>query len=324
VKLLARIEKLIGRKVPLATLFRGQTVAEMAKYLEETPKFGGEPLVTELQRGTSRRPFFVIAAPGVRTLGYALLARHLGIEQPFYKIQAQSPVARDRLLTEDELCALASQYIQGIRTIQPEGPYSFGAMCAGCRIVEQMILQLEAAGEEVMFFAVFDTWVIENVNRPWLWKAYYYQQRLRSFWKSKGPDKLHMVRNAVENRIRKSPVLPVTNQSHTDWKQALWPKDYTPTRFQTPITLFRRRKQPFYYIDDPKMGWESRTHSGVEVHEIELEGLQHLEILRDPSVRVLAERLSDCLRRVAPSAAHRNAAGFSPFNAHGAATGKGS
>jgi len=296
VKLIAKIEKLVGHKVPLATLIHGQTVAEMARRLEQgTDMSTCEPLVTELQGNNGKVPFFAIAAPGVRTLGYALLARHLGPEQPFYKVQAQAPVARDRLLTPGELNTLATQYIQGIRTIQPDGPYCIGAMCAGCRISEKMILQLEAAGEKVAFFTVFDTWVIENVNRPWLWKIFYYQQRLRLFWKLNSNEKLQKVRSTIGNRIRRLAGKNPNNRTQTNWQEALWPKNYTPLAFQAPIVLFRRRKQPFYYINDPKMGWELRTSGGIQIVDIDLNGVQHLEIMREPNVQILAKKLSEHL-----------------------------
>ena len=79
----------MGRKIPLASLFRGSTVASLAKLLREGSESDPEPLVVEFQAGNGGSlPFFAVAAPGVRSLGYAILARHLGENQPFYKLQA--------------------------------------------------------------------------------------------------------------------------------------------------------------------------------------------------------------------------------------------
>ena len=41
------------------------------------------------------------------------------------------------------------------------------------------MLSLEAQGEEVGLFAIFDTWVLQHSQRRWLWKIHYYGQRLR-------------------------------------------------------------------------------------------------------------------------------------------------
>ena len=50
-------------------------------------------MVMEIQRGESGRlPFFAIVPPGEESLGYAMLARHMGPEQPVYKIQGHTPV----------------------------------------------------------------------------------------------------------------------------------------------------------------------------------------------------------------------------------------
>ena len=74
-----------------------------------------------------------------------------------------------------------------------------------------------------------------------------------------------------------------------------WPENFTPSRFRAPIALFKRPKQPFYYVDDPHMGWGARTHGGVEIHEVDL---RHLEILREPYVRELGEKLGARMQRV--------------------------
>ena len=45
----------------------------------------------EIQRGDgSRLPFFAIVPPGEESLGYAMLARHMGPEQTVYKIQGHA------------------------------------------------------------------------------------------------------------------------------------------------------------------------------------------------------------------------------------------
>jgi thioesterase domain-containing protein len=196
------------------------------------------------------------------------------------------------LLTASELRSLASQYVDGLRAVQPQGPYFLGGMCAGCRVAEQMILQLESIGQEVGLFAVLDTWVIENVNRPWLWHLHYYRQRLRSLRKMSLTEKMALLRRTNQNRIDR---WTGTTQPSTVWKEAMWPENFTPPRFRAPIALFRRRKQPFYYVDDPEMGWGRRTESGVQIHEIPIDGLQHLEVLRDPCVQMISQELAGCL-----------------------------
>jgi thioesterase domain-containing protein len=94
--------------------------------------------------------------------------------------------------------------------------------------------------------------------------------------------------NRVENLRGKKP-------PRTDWQEAYWPEGFSPARFRAPVLLFKRPKQPFYYINDPQMGWGARTESGVEIYELDF---HHLEILREPHVREFGEKVAECVTRV--------------------------
>ena len=72
--------------------------------------------------------------------------------------------------------------------------------------------------------------------------------------------------NQLRKLVGKAPV-------RTEWHETYWPTDFVPTRFRAPVVLFKRPKQPFFYVKDPQMGWGARTMSGVEIHEIDLDHL---------------------------------------------------
>jgi thioesterase domain-containing protein len=48
------------------------------------------------------------------------------------------------------------------------------------------------------------------------------------------------------------------------------------------------------------MGWGKRTTTGVEIHDVDF---SHMEILREPHVRVFGEELAECLARVSAARA---------------------
>jgi amino acid adenylation domain-containing protein len=288
-RLLSEAETLIGRQIPLSALFRGATVESLAQLIREGSEANPDPLLMEIQAGNgSSLPFFAVASPGVESLGYGLLARHMGPEQAVYKLQGRAPVVAARPFTEQELHSLAEEYIAAMRAVQPEGPYCFGGMCEGVQIAERMVLDLEAQGQEVGLFAIFDTWVLQHSQRPWLWRLDYYLQRLLEFRKMGLAEQFQEYKRAVKQRLTgKSP-------ARTDWQQAYWPQDFAPPHFRAPIALFKRPKQPFYYVNDPQMGWGARTEGGVEIHQIDF---HHLEILREPHVGALGEQLAACVKR---------------------------
>lgn len=298
-RLLSKINEMTGRQIPLSALFRGATVESLARLIEQESDGEPDPVVMEIQHGeSSRLPFFAIVPPGEESLGYAMLARHMGPEQTVYKIQGYSPVTGGkRPYSEEEMQALTHEYIDAMRSVQPHGPYCLGGLCDGTHIAEQIVLSLESQGDEVGLFAIFDTWVLQHSQRRWLWKLHYYGQRLHEMRKLSFTKRLASYRRIAENKAQH---LAGSNPARTDWQQAYWPEDFTPARFLAPVVLFKRPKQPFYYINDPEMGWGKRTTSTVEIHEVDF---HHLEILREPHVRIFGEQLAESVERVTTTAA---------------------
>ena len=292
--LMSQIQAATGRQIPLAALFRAATVESLAQLIERDPNVDHEPIVVEIQRGESGRlPFFAIVPPGEESLGYAMLARHMGPEQPVYKIQGHAPITfSQRPYSDDEMRAMTREYIEAMRSVQPNGPYCLGGLCDGAHIAEQIILSLESQGEEVGLFAIFDTWVLQHSQIRWLWKIHYYADRLREMKSLSLSERLAAYKRVAENKVQQ---VAGTKPPRTDWQQAYWPDGFTPPRYQAPILLFKRPRQPFYYINDPLMGWEKRSASGVEIREIDF---SHLEILREPHVRFFGKELSERVARV--------------------------
>jgi amino acid adenylation domain-containing protein len=292
-RVLTEVEKTIGREIPLSALFRGATVESLARVIRDCQETS-DPVLMEIQRGNSNRlPFFAIVPPGEESLGYAMLARHMGSEQTMYKIQGHTPVlAGERPYSDQEMRALTDEYIAALRGAQPHGPYCLGGLCDGTHIAEQIVLSLEAQGDEVGLFAIFDTWVLQHSQRRWLWTIDYYRQRLRKMKGLNLPERLASYKRLAKNKLQN---LRDQKPPRTDWQQVYWPKSFIPTRFRSPVVLFKRPKQPFYYIKDRQMGWGNRTESGVEIHEVDF---HHSEILREPHVRIFAEKLAERVARI--------------------------
>jgi amino acid adenylation domain-containing protein len=292
-RLLSQIHRLFGRKIPLAALFRAATVESLAQLIDQEQEVGSDPVVLQIQRGDSRLPFFAIVPPGEESIGYAMLARHMGPKQTVYKIQGHAPIIDGkRPYSGQEMQHLTHEYIAAMRTVQPRGPYCLGGLCDGTHIAEQIVLSLEAQGEEVGLFAIFDTWVLQHSQRRWLWKVYYYGERLRELCKLNFTDRLAAAKEILNDKIQ---ALAGKKSARTDWPQTYWPEDFVPPRFRAPVILFRRPKQPFYYIKDSQLGWGARTTSVVEIHEVDF---HHLEVLREPQVRIFGEELAECIARL--------------------------
>jgi amino acid adenylation domain-containing protein len=295
-RLLSKIHEVTGRHIPLAALFRAATVESLAQLIEHGADVSSDPVIMEIQRGDGRLPFFAIVPPGEESLGYAMLSRHMGPGQAVFKVQGHSPVTRGkRPYSEQEMRALTDEYVAAMRSVQPHGPYCLGGLCDGTHIAEQIVLKLESEGEEVGLFAIFDTWVLQHSQNRLLWKIHYYGQRVRQIRNLSLAGRWASYKRVAENRVQK---LAGSQAARTDWRQTYWPEDFTPARFRAPVVLFKRPKQPFYYINDPQMGWAERSEGGVTIHEVEF---YHAEILREPHVKVFGEKLAEHMAELSGS-----------------------
>jgi len=292
-QLIAKIRTTTGRKIAVSSVFRAPTIRSFAKLLREDALAQPDPIVMKLGGGSTKTaPFFAIAAPGVDTFGFAQLARHLPPQQSLFKLQASAPVVTGRPMTEGELEGLGKQYIDAMRSEQPHGPYCLGAMCEGVLIAQQMVLQLESEGEEVGLFTIFDTWVLENSQIRPLWALDYYLQRFREVLALSRAEMVAAAHRIVKRMTSRSKATPGSG-----WNRAYWPgEDFEAPQFQAPVLLFKRPRQPYFYIRDPQMGWGGRSMGGVTTCEIKC---GHVEMLREPHVRLIGQTLANRLKRIA-------------------------
>jgi amino acid adenylation domain-containing protein len=295
--LVSEIKRVSGRHIPLSAMHHASTVETLAQFIASGETIRVDSVAMPIQVGTQRTvPLFAIVIPGVETLGYAALARHLGAQQSFYKIQRKECIPNAPPFLASELDDLIQEYVSALRSIQSEGPYCFIAMCDDVAITQEIILRLERDGQEVGFFAILDTWVAQNVLIPWKWRVNYYATRLRQTAQLPISDWAKTARAVLSpkvtrsERVRKSSIRPT-------WRQIYWPDPgFQPPIFHAPIVLFKRPKQPYYYIKDPFMGWGLRSLGGVEKHEMELD---HENLLREPHIKAIGKILSVRLENTA-------------------------
>ncbi|MGH8583366.1 MAG: amino acid adenylation domain-containing protein [Gammaproteobacteria bacterium] len=163
VQLIAFLEQVTGRHLPLATLFQAPTVAEIARLLTKAnwrPSWRSLVAVQPLGRAP---PIFAIPGVNGNVLGFAGLSKLLGNDQPFYALQARGLDNAERPFTS--IPKMAAHYASEIRSVRPRGPYIVAGACTGGVTAYEMARQLVEQGETVRLI-LLDTWHPKSAFRP--------------------------------------------------------------------------------------------------------------------------------------------------------------
>jgi aspartate racemase len=313
-KLFAQIEKLTGEDLPLATLFHAPTIDGISALLRRGGRTSSWSSLVAIKAAGTRSPFYCVHAAGGNVVGYRSLASHLDPDQPVYGLQARG---LDRKETPFESVEeMAGEYVKEVRTLQPGGPYYLGGACTGGIVAFEMAQQLVAAGEEVGILAMFDTFAHSHL-------ASLSRGEFRRFRVKSAVERLkHHTENLLLRRGRIVYVRSKTRTLLRRLRTRLWGlrmkaftrlgrqlpaslkkveeynmlaiRKYRPRPYPGRITLFPPSTRSVGEFPDPEQGWGSLALGGVEIHEVTGD---HLMMLTEPYVEVVAQKLGECIRR---------------------------
>jgi len=308
--------------LPLTSLFQRPTVEQLAALIDDAADLGTlqQPLVP-LQPEGSRIPFFCVHGIGGAVHPYHRLAQRLGPDQPFYGLSAQS---LDSHLVETSIEAIASAYINEVRTVLPAGrPFMIGGFSLGGAIAFEMAQQLKARGEEVALLVMIDAsppnlsnlirrsrlrfacdtlmnlpiWIVDNLLRSdpkralnrMLGRASTIRRTL-SVTNGQGGDRLPEVDPQVWFGVKEipEPMMQIVNALYRARCR------YESRPYPGKVTLIRTRWQPLLNPREPMLGWDRIAQQGVEVHVVPG---THTSCLEEPHVETLAGALAECLER---------------------------
>jgi amino acid adenylation domain-containing protein len=311
VQIMARIEKVTGKRLPLATLFEHSTIEKLSLRLNVDAKsITWESLVPIKPKGT-KMPLYIVHGAGLNVLLFNALAMNMNEDQPVYGLQAKGLNGIDEPL--DVMEEIAANYIAEIVAQNPTGPYALAGYSLGGTIAYEMAHQLMAMGKEVKVLAVFDTYAKQTdifdpflkrtVSKVWLLimkllysfvlfaqdpkRTFEYKTTeikrkiIRLFWKLKGNEQKQEGFFAYDNEI--------------DEASAKAKRNYYQKPLNITVDLFKAKKKTFYMADFKYLGWQEFALKGVNVHEIPGE---HNTIFAPPNDEKFAVVLQQCLDRV--------------------------
>lgn len=325
VRLFAQIEKKFDRNLPLATLFAAPTVKQLARVLRDDGWRDAWSSLVMIQGGGKLRPFFCVHAAGGNVLEYRDLARLLGPDQPFYGLQAKGLDGKSEPHTS--ITEMAAHYIKEMEEVQPEGPYLIGGRSSGGTIAFEMACQLTAQGQDVALVALLDTYPagyfkllpdsgslsrragrvrkkyamhLSNLNGlNWKARGGYILNKLR-YAPEKARHKLYRRGYKIYKRIGR-PLPPALKNIEEITFAAV--KDYEPQIYSGDVALFLASDLTADY--DLHDGWRELVQGRIDTHEI---SGNHINIIKEPHVRGLAESLLRALDKAQPESLAQEAA----------------
>ncbi|MCG1048623.1 non-ribosomal peptide synthetase [Mycetohabitans sp. B6] len=156
VQMISRSCTTLGISIPMPVLFEAPTLAALVQRVsaQDNVQDKSFAVVLPIQPRGVRPPLFCVHPVTGLSWHYRGLANHLEADQPLYGLQARGldGVSSPAFTIE----AMAMDYIQQIRRIQPHGPYCLLGWSFGGKVVHSMATQLEQQGERVALLAVLD------------------------------------------------------------------------------------------------------------------------------------------------------------------------
>ncbi|MGE0650498.1 MAG: AMP-binding protein [Alphaproteobacteria bacterium] len=306
VDLFLRVEKEFGRRLPRAVLFEADTVAKMAEHIEAAVP---SSCIVPIQTKGDLPPFFCVHDGYGQVLSYRELSRFLGENQPFYGIQARGIDGEEEPFVD--IHDMAAHYVREIRKVQTEGPYYIGGHSMGGRVAYLMAQRLQAAGQEVAFLGLFDTYSGYGQRKigkdEWLAR---HLERIKSIPPGQLPGYLWLrVQNLAEliflrvrfecysaawhfykSRGKPLPRFMYRVEPATDMVRR---SIYQPEPYDGDATLFKCELFTWTHTDAHD-GWKQLIRGKLDIRL--LPG-GHNEIMRQPHVRTVAAELADALEK---------------------------
>jgi oxalate---CoA ligase len=150
----ARLREVTGQAgLPLVSIVRSPTVATMARELDagvSALAHSGPIALNSPDPGS--RPFFFVHGGDGEVLSFRSLAQAIGPSISFFGIRARG--IDDGAEPDGSIEEMAAAYVDGIREVQPHGPYAIGGFCLGALVAIEMACRLDAAGEAVSLVLV--------------------------------------------------------------------------------------------------------------------------------------------------------------------------
>lgn len=317
VQMLTQVEQVFGKNLPITTLLQAPTIEALAEVIQTTSEGLKVGDLVPLRTTGTKPPLFCIYG----LLLYRELANHLDTEHPIYGVYLREEVELLKTGKIDQyksvfsdVPSVAARYLEVIRHFQPHGPYYIAGESFGGVVAFEMAQQLRAVGEEVALVALFDSWLpSQDTRKPLLqrlqlhgrmlakYRMAYVQKKGRPLKQkitrllSKSIDKFQTRSAQVPHPAQPAPSTDAAAPQNDVRQEARLQitESYVAQPYPGRVVLFRAmERDPFEAELSRDMGWATVVQEDLQVFDVPGD---HIGILKEPHVQILAQQLRSCL-----------------------------
>jgi acyl transferase domain-containing protein/thioesterase domain-containing protein/NADP-dependent 3-hydroxy acid dehydrogenase YdfG len=328
VRLFAKIKRTYRVEYPISVLFQAPTIERCAELIREAlPQEGQASTSAATSPSMSTRrykhlvamhpgqpgqkmPFFLVAGMFGNVLNLRHLAQLAGTDRPFYGLQARGLFGDDR--PHETFEEMARDYLEELRSVQPEGPYILGGFSGGGITAYEMAQQLRHDGQETALLVMLDTPLPFSEPLTSRDKLLMHWQNLRNkgagYLAEWARDRYQWEAERLRRRGGEPDLLRPYDARSQEIEAAFYRAlgRYRLLSYPGRMLLFRPPLHPAYVLGPGRMlnehrgflyednGWTPYV-GGLEVHETPGD---HDSMVLEPNVRALAARLRAALERL--------------------------
>jgi thioesterase domain-containing protein len=292
--------------LPLRTLFEHNTVAQLAPHLttlEQDQSISNR--IIPLNNSVDKSPIFCIhPGAGFGTV-YRELANAFGTTRGIWGIQAKG--LGDDAKPEVSIQKMATEYIDLIKSVQKQGPYTILGWSLGGIIAHEITAQLESKGDQVDNLILLDTQTSAPLEEGFInISSEEATEKLFEKWKQVMPKAVQNETRTHKDRITflkeqliKDGLMP-KNTPDEIADQVLLQLISNPTRLMghtirtidAPLIVFKAEIRN--ELDEGTMEWERYTNGGIQ--EIPV-NVSHYRMLDTKPAKIIARHLKKILNK---------------------------
>jgi non-ribosomal peptide synthetase component F/thioesterase domain-containing protein len=308
-RLLAQIERSLGKELPLASLLDAATIEQQARLIrgDNLMVSGGHPA---RGKGVSTEiPFFYLGGDPT----FRPLAQHLSALHEFHSLGMQAAFVRD-LADPKSLPSIAEHFVQAIRERRPEGPYMLGGWCDHGLLALETAQQLRAQGQEIALLVMLETrrpgrsmedprlkrFISRTHLKLHLLKFEYAYLRQVGRAQAKNYISSRLGRKALRMKESLRKILGRDERNGVSAEKS--PVDslyaaatnYRPRPYEGSVVLIRSEERAFGFARDLRLGWGDLLGNDLEICEVPG---NHYTFYMEPNVETLAREITARLQR---------------------------